>query len=284
MYRLFNAQIQIVSYIFFLINCNYCLQAQVTPPAMVYVEGGTFLMGCSPERGDTILRNGNGCNSDETSHKVSISSFYIGKYEVSQKEWKDIMKTVTGWGNPSFFSLCGNYCPVERVNWYAALVYCNLLSMDQGKNPVYKKNYDTNPDNWGSIPIPPKYNDKNWDAITMDVSANGYRLPTEAEWEFAARGGLLSQGYPFAGGKFIDDIGWYYGNSLEKTHQIGQKSANELGIYDMTGNVWEWCWDRYDVNYYREGQCNPLGNNVDFSCVLRGSASFIRNNKVSSIP
>ncbi|MBK8737132.1 MAG: SUMF1/EgtB/PvdO family nonheme iron enzyme, partial [Saprospiraceae bacterium] len=73
-----------------------------------------------PRKGDTILRNGNGCNSDETSHKVSISSFYIGKYEVSQKEWKDIMGTVSGWANPSYFSTCGDNCPVERVNWYAA--------------------------------------------------------------------------------------------------------------------------------------------------------------------
>jgi sulfatase modifying factor 1 len=274
MYRILKTQIQIISYIFILIFCHSFLKAQVTPPAMVYVEGGTFLMGCSPERGDTILRNGNGCNSDETSHKVSISSFYIGKYEVSQKEWKDIMGLVSGWANPSGFASCGDYCPVENVNWYAAVYYCNMLSINQKRTPVYKKYGNSDPKTWGTIPVRPNYNDANWDEITMDPSANGYRLPTEAEWEYAARGGLSSQGFPFAGGISIDDIGWHKQNSQNTTHPRGQKVANELGIYDMAGNVAEWCWDRFGIYYYSEGQCNPIGPNIGNNRVVRNGDYF----------
>jgi len=178
----------------------------------VFVEGGTFQMGSN-----------DGDSDEKPVHSVTVSSFYVGKFEVTQKEYQNVMGK-----NPSYFK--GENNPVENVTWYDAVKYCNKRSEKEGRTPSYNINGNN---------------------VTCDFSANGYRLPTEAEWEYAARGGNKSQNYKYSGSNKIGDVAWYDSNSGLRTHPVGQKAPNELGIYDMTGNVWEWCWDWYDGNYLK---------------------------------
>jgi len=196
---------------------------------MILVEGGTFQMGSEEE--------------EETLHSVTVSSFYIGKYPVTWKEWKKVMGS-----NPSEFE--GSLRPVENISWYAAVQFCNELSQKEGLTPAYKIS-GTN--------------------VTCNWQADGYRLPTEAEWEFAARGGNLSKGYNYSGSNSLDEVSWYWNNSKEETHIVGGKEPNELGIYDMSGNVWEWCWDWYD-EYPSSSQTNPKGASNGSDRVIRGGS------------
>jgi len=224
----------------------------------VYVQGGTFQMGSS-----------SGDSDEEPIHSVTLSSFYIGRYEVTQGEWQSVM---TGNANgisatPSYFS--GNSTrPVEGVSWYDIMVYCNRRSIQEGLTPCYAKGGITNPNNWGTVPTSTNVE---WDAITCNWSANGYRLPTEAEWEFAAKGGNQSQGYTYSGSNIIGNVAWYSSNSGSTTHPAGTKAPNELGIYDMSGNVWEWCWDWYG-SYSSSAQTNPHGATSGSRRVYRGGS------------
>ena len=186
-------------------------------PEMVFVEGGTFQMGSSS--GDSI---------EQPVHSVTLSSFNIGKYEVTQAQWKAVMGS-----NPSNFSGCDN-CPVEQVSWNDVQEFIRELNAQTGKN---------------------------------------YRLPTESEWEYAARGGEQSRGYTYSGSNDINAVAWHGGNSEEITHAVGGKQANELGIYDMSGNVWEWCSDWYD-NYSGNSETNPTGASWGLYRVLRGGSWF----------
>jgi formylglycine-generating enzyme required for sulfatase activity/tRNA A-37 threonylcarbamoyl transferase component Bud32 len=190
---------------------------------MVYVQGGTFTMGCTSEQ--------SGCGDDEKpAHTVSLSSFSIGKYEVTQAQWRAVMGD-----NPSDFSGCDR-CPVEQVSWDDVQKFISKLNQLTGKR---------------------------------------YRLPTEAEWEYAARGGSRSNGYQYSGSNNIGSVAWYEGNGGNKTHTVGSKSPNELGIYDMTGNVWEWCSDWYDANYYKSSpSSNPKGPSSGNGRVLRGGSWY----------
>ena len=178
---------------------------------MVYVSGGTFIMG-----GDE--------SSDQTpTHSVTLSSYYICKYEVTQALWRAVMGS-----NPSKFK--GDNLPVEQVSWNDCQTFINRLNNYTGRN---------------------------------------FRLPTEAEWEFAARGGNYSRHYKYSGSNYISDVAWYCDNSGNRTHPVGTKQANELGLYDMSGNVWEWCSDWYG-SYSSYSQSNPTGATSGFGRVERG--------------
>jgi formylglycine-generating enzyme required for sulfatase activity len=189
-------------------------------PEMVRVEGGTFTMGCTSEQG------GDCYGYEKPAHQVTVSGFQMGKYEVTQAQWRAVMGS-----NPSHFSGCDD-CPVENVSWNDAQAYISKLNQQTGKK---------------------------------------YRLPTEAEWEYAARGGNKSKGYKYAGGTDIGSVAWYSSNSSSKTHAVGQKQANELGIYDMSGNVWEWCED-WHGDYSSSPQTNPKGPQSGSNRVLRGGS------------
>jgi len=228
----------------------------------VFVQGGIFLMG------------GNGYSDEQPIHFTLTSSFLIGKYELTQSEWQTVM---TGNNNgisatPSSFSGNPNR-PVERVSWYAAIVFCNRKSIQEGLTPCYAKGGNTNPGNWGTMPT--SSTDAQWNAITCNWSANGYRLPTEAEWEYAARGGNQSNAYTYSDSNTVGNVAWYNGNSGSRTHDVGTKAPNELGIYDMSGNVREWCWDWYG-SYSSSPSSNPRGPNSGSYRVDRGG-SWLHN-------
>jgi formylglycine-generating enzyme required for sulfatase activity len=197
---------------------------------MVYVRGGTFTMGCTAEQGNYCI------DDEKPAHEVTVGDFRIGKYEVTQTEWKTVMGN-----NPSFFE--GDNLPVEKVNWNEVQEFIQKLNTMTGGN---------------------------------------YRLPTEAEWEYAARGGSQARGFKYSGSNSIGDVAWYDWNSGSKTHPVGTKRANELGIYDMAGNVYEWVQDWFG-GYNSGSQTNPVGPSSGSYRVRRGGSwgSFARSARVS---
>ena len=131
----------------------------------------------------------------------------------------------------------------------------------------------TDPADWGSVP---SFEYSPWDIAICNWDADGYRLPTEAEWEYAARGATNTPDYLYSGSDDINEVAWYSHNSGNKTHHVGTKAANGIGIYDMSGNVWEWCWDWYISNYYESSpQNNPTGPTDRCFKVLRGGSRFV---------
>lgn len=159
---------------------------------MIYIEGSSMMLGSNDE------------NDNNPIHKETLSSFYLNKYEVTQKEWKGIMDN-----NPSDF--IGDFLPVENISWFDCQEFLNKLNKLSGLN---------------------------------------FRLPTEDEWEYAAQGGNKSKGYIYSGSNVIGNIGWYNENSNNHTHHIGKKLVNELGLYDMTGNVREWTSSKFNGSYF----------------------------------
>jgi len=203
---------------------------------MILVQGGTFTMGDTWNSGLGI--------GELPTHSVNLNSFYISKYEVTQSQWRTVMG-----GDPGFY-FKGDQLPAESISWFEAVEFCNILSQLEGLTPCY------------SI---------SGTSVTCDWAADGYRLPTEAEWEYAARGGPNdSNSGRFAGSDTLNDVAWYLGNH-PKPHNVGTKKANELGLYDMSGNVEEWCWDWYDVNFYLSSPVdNPKGADTGSKRVARG--------------
>ena len=193
---------------------------------MVYVEGGSF------EMGDT--RN-EGSSDEKPIHSVTVSSFLMGKYEVTQRQWREIM----GSDPPELYNKNCDDCPVEGVSWNDIQEFLKKLNARTG----------------------------------------AYRLPTEAEWEYAARGGRnWGDGYAYSGGNDLSVMGWFEVNYQSSkygkqgtTHPVGGKTANQLGLYDMSGNVWEWCADWYGA-YPRTAQTNPTGSAMGTNRVLRGGS------------
>ena len=192
-----------------------------TKPTMIAIAGGSFTMG--------------GTESDEKpSHTVTVSSFSMGKYEITVAEYKAFctaagrtMPDAPGWG-------WNDKHPMVNVNFNDANAYCNWLSETTGQN---------------------------------------YRLPTEAEWEYAARGGNKSSGYTYSGGSDPEEVGWSSDNAGGQTQAVGRKKPNELGLYDMSGNVWEWCKDLNGA-YTAEAQTNPRGPSSGTHRVLRGGSWY----------
>ena len=202
-------------------------------PEMVYVEGGTFMMGGTEEQGDDASDN------EKPVHEVTLSNFYIGKYEITQAQWEFIMETTVAQqrdkANPSSaLPGVGDDYPMYYVSWEDAVEFCEKLSQRTGKT---------------------------------------YRLPTEAEWEYAARGGQHADGTKYAGSNTLGDVAWHSGNSWEKTHPVGQKQPNGLGLYDMSGNVYERCWDRYG-DYGSSAESNPQGPTSGSARVRRGGSFY----------
>jgi len=220
------------------------------PEGMVLVEKGSFTMG------DTW---GGGFSDEKPTHKVTFTyDFYIGKYEVTFNEY-DAFCNATGRSKPSDSGWGRGQRPVINVSWNDAIAYCNWLS-EKEKLP---KAYDSN----GNLL------DKDGRVTTDPSKVVGYRLPTEAEWEYAARGGNKSKGYKYSGSDNVSDVAWYSSNSGSKTQEVGKKAPNELGLYDMSGNVWEWCSDWYG-SYSSSAQTNPYNSTAGSGRVLRGGSWY----------
>lgn len=210
-----------IFFLVFTISISLAIQTMAQNPAMKKVKGGSFTMGGTEYY-------------EKPDHTVTISSFKMGKYEVTVGEFKAFCKA-SGRDMPAAPSWGWNdQHPMVNINFDEANAYCIWLSESTGKN---------------------------------------YRLPTEAEWEYAARGGKKSKGYTFAGSNDLDEVGWSYHTAGGQTQVRGSKKPNELGLYDMSGNVWEWCSDWYDASYYGSSpSTNPKGPASGTVHVLRGGS------------
>lgn len=231
---------------------------------MIYVKGGSFMMGSDDKY---VLSN------EKPVHQVALDSFYISKYQLTFAEYDEYCEA-TGCEKPDDEDWGRDYRPVINVSWYGAIKYCNWRSIQEDLTPCYYL--------FGNIKIwdnEKDYLHQKCAEIKFNHSANGYRLPTEAEWEYAARGGhksvILSgsERYKYSGSNTADRVAWCIDDSNNKTHPVGTKQPNELGLFDMSGNVYEWCWDLYG-NYKSSIKTNPAGEASGSCRVFRGGSWY----------
>ena len=216
-------------------------------PEMILVEGGTFAMG-----NDFAKSYGATVGDESPQHNVTLKSFYISKTEVTFDLF-DLFCNTTGYKKPSDGGFGRGQLPVCNVSWESATMFCNWLSMRDGYDKVYNITIDST-----SF------------AISINNDANGYRLPTEAEWEYAARGGSKSKTFAYSGSNDYNEVAWCRINA-EKPQPVGSKAENEIGLQDMNGNVWEWCWDFYGKDYYKSSPTtDPAGPDKGVERVFRG--------------
>ncbi len=214
----------------------YFMALSLSAADFVLIQSGKFVMGDTSDAAE----------ADEMPfHEVTLSDFYLSPFEVTQKEWQDVMEN-----NPAHFK--GDNLPVENVSWYEAIEFCNKKSQKDGLTPCYQINGTD---------------------VICNFSANGYRLPTEAEWEFAARGGNKGKSTIYSGSNDAEQTAWYTQNSKNTTHPVGKKNPNESGLYDMSGNVYEWTWTRYH-KYPVEPETNPVGPDKGSHRMFRGGSWF----------
>ncbi|MBN2531910.1 MAG: SUMF1/EgtB/PvdO family nonheme iron enzyme [Spirochaetales bacterium] len=214
-----------------------------TGHTMVRVKAGKFIMG-----GNDAKAAGN----EKPPHTVVLTrDFYISSCEVTFDEY-DLFCEQADYDKPADMGWGRGKRPVINVSWYDAVEYCNWLSKRDGFDPCYAFVEGD---------------------VICDFSKNGYRLPTEAEWEYAARGGSNGKGYAYAGRKTPDSVAWYGSNSGDKTHPVSEKKPNELDLYDMSGNVWEWCWDWYS-EYSVQEKTDPTGPDSGERRIHRGGCWY----------
>lgn len=223
-------------------KCKVCgetvtKELQPAPEGYRFVEGGTITGTESWTPSSSVFVSG---------RKITIPNLIVSDHEVTRGEYKAVMGSDPS--IPRAYDKEGNKLegdavlnnPVNCVSWYDALVYCNKLSIKEKLTPCYSINYSTDPEDWGVVPA---ITNSKWDAATCNFEADGYRLPTEAEWEWLARGG---ENYTYAGSNTVGDVVWYISNTnYTGTREVKTKAPNGYGLYDMSGNVNEWCWDWY---------------------------------------